>query len=154
MNVAETLPLEQAGLSDVAAVRHLAERAYATYIPVMNARPLPMDADYAEMVETGEVWLVRSRDKGLAASLALTLQPDHLVIYSIAVNPAAQGAGYGRKLLEFACQRARDSGYKEARLFTNVMMTENRDWYLRNGFHETHQEQRGDKLICHMTRTF
>ncbi|MEP4766551.1 MAG: GNAT family N-acetyltransferase [Roseibium sp.] len=92
--------VEPASLSDAEAVRQLAERAYASYIPVMNARPLPMDADYAEMIETGEVWLVRSGNKDLSASLALTLQPDHLVIYSIAVDPAAQGAGYGRKLLD------------------------------------------------------
>ncbi|MEP3430028.1 MAG: GNAT family N-acetyltransferase [Roseibium sp.] len=153
MIVAKTLHIEQASLSDVEAVRHLAERAYASYIPVMNARPLPMDADYAARIGRGDVWLVRSEKDDLHASLTLTHEADHLGIYSIAVDPAAQGEGYGRKMLDFACQRAKDLGYAEVQLFTNVLMIENRAWYQRNGFLETYQEQRGDKLICHMTRT-
>jgi GNAT superfamily N-acetyltransferase len=44
-------------------------------------------------------------------------RPDHLLIYSIAVNPTEQRQGYGRALLNFADQRAVAIGVSEIRLY-------------------------------------
>ena len=131
------------------ALRELARRAYEHYIPVIGAVPVPMTADYAAHVRNDEVWVLRSGN-ALAASLVLIRQPDHLLIESIAVDPAVQGKGHGRQLLDFARQRTADLQLAEIRLYTNILMHENRAWYQRAGFTETHEEQRGDKRIIHM----
>lgn len=134
---------------DAVAMTELARRAYAHYIPVINAVPVPMTADYAAHIRRDDVWVLRS-GTSLAASLVLIRHPDHLLIESIAVDPEEQGKGRGRQLLDWARRRAADLGLSEIRLYTNVLMTENRAWYQRAGFAETHEEQRGDKRIVHM----
>lgn len=110
-----------------------------------------MSADYDAMVRDHEVWIIRSGG-GLAASLVLIRALDHLLIESIAVDPDSQGTGHGRRLLKWAADRATALGYRQVRLYTNVLMTRNRDWYRRSGYVETHEEQRGDKRIVHMRR--
>lgn len=134
---------------DVEGLALLARKAYAHYIPVINAIPVPMSADYGAMVRDHEVWVVSSNG-GLCASLVLILALDHLLIESIAVDPEHQGNGYGRKLLDWSRHRAVAHSREEIRLYTNVLMTGNRAWYKRAGFTETHEEQRGDKRIVHM----
>ena len=55
----------------------------------------------------------------------------------VAVSPARQGGGHGRRLLARAEQDAHDAGLPEIRLCTNEAMTENLTLYPRRGFHET-----------------
>lgn len=116
----------------------------------MNAIPVPMSADYSTMIREHEVWVLRDGDT-IVASLVLIWRPDHLLLESVAVDPDSQGSGYGRKMLDWALKRAREAPVPEIRLYTNILMVENRDWYLRAGFVETHEEQRGDKHIVHMS---
>ncbi|MHA7775505.1 GNAT family N-acetyltransferase [Roseibium sp. M-1] len=141
--------LTRARPGDAEAMSALAERAYAHYIPIINAIPVPMSADYAAHIRDHEVWVLSSGGT-LGASLVLITNPDHLLIESIAVDPAEQGKGHGRTLLGWTRQRALDLKLPEIRLYTNVLMTQNRAWYHRAGFSETHEEQRGDKRIVHM----
>ena len=90
---------------DAVAMTELARRAYAHYIPVINAVPVPMTADYAAHIRQDDVWVLRSSTT-LAASLVLIRHPDHLLIESIAVDPEEQGKGRGRQLLDWARRRA------------------------------------------------
>jgi len=147
----ETSParIDTAVPGDARELKDLAHRAYEHYIPIMNAVPVPMTADYGAMIRDHEVWVMRAEGR-IAASLVLIYLDDHLLIESVAVDPQSQGRGYGGKLLDWSIQRARDAGLPELRLYTNVLMTSNRDWYGRLGFEETHEEQRGDKRIVHM----
>lgn len=140
---------ERAVPDDARKLTELARRAYEVFIPVMKAVPLPMTADYGALVRDAEVWVLRS-EGDLAASLVVIPRGDHLMIESIAVDPSRQGNGFGRQMLDLAHQRARDMDLPELRLYTNVFMPENRAWYKRAGYVETHEEQRGDKRIVHM----
>jgi GNAT superfamily N-acetyltransferase len=142
--------LVRAKPGDAPGLKALADRAYARYIPVIQAVPAPMEADYAAMVRDHEVWAIRG-DRSLKASLVLIAAKGYLLIESIAVDPGEQGKGAGRLLLDWAKQRAVTLGYRELRLYTNVRMTENRAWYRRAGYVETREEQRGDKRIVHMS---
>ena len=107
-----------------------------------------MTADYAALIANAEVWIMRGAE-GIGASLVLVPQEDHVLIESIAVDPDRQGEGFGRQMLQWAHERARDMGFQELRLYTNVLMHENRAWYKRAGWTELHEEQRGDKRIVH-----
>lgn len=139
---------ERARPEDASALSELARRAYERFIPIMNAVPLPMTADYAALIGNADVWVVRSA-AGIGASLVLVPQGDHLLIESIAVDPDRQGEGLGRQMLHWGYARARDLGFNELRLYTNVLMHDNRAWYKRAGWTELHEEQRGDKRIVH-----
>ena len=54
-----------------------------------------------------------------------------------AIRPSAQGAGLGRRLLEFAEEQARQRGLARLDLYTNEVMTENQAIYARLGYRET-----------------
>ncbi|MBD8891458.1 GNAT family N-acetyltransferase [Roseibium litorale] len=145
-----TLNLRKAVAEDAKGITELARDAYQHYIPVINATPQPMQADYAALIRKDEVWLAGTSDHP-DASLVLRLAADHLLLWSIAVAPRLQGSGFGNRLLDFCFQRARDHEKPELRLFTNALMTSNRLWYRRRGFTETSHEQIGDKLVVHMS---
>jgi GNAT superfamily N-acetyltransferase len=115
-------------------VRALVERAYAHYVPRIGMRPGPMEADYDELVEAGAVFV--HGDPDIAGIIVLRDAADHLLIENVAVDPARQGAGLGRTLLDFAEQEARRRGFSEMRLFTHELMTENLVMYARLGWEE------------------
>ena len=134
------MKLRQAGPSDAPSLAALAARAYAGWTRIIGLPPLPIVADYAAMTSAGngkwECWILDGPD-GAEASLCLELAPEGCELYSIAVDPAAQGTGLGRKLMLFAERRARERGYREIALFTNIKMVANRALYRRLGYEET-----------------
>jgi GNAT superfamily N-acetyltransferase len=83
---------------DARALQSLANKSYEIFIPVMDAIPAPMLADYGELIRSHEVWTLRN-GSALTASLVLMQQEDHLLIESITVDPDHQGKGYGQFLL-------------------------------------------------------
>lgn len=86
-------------------------------------------------------WAVREHwidllevDGNLAALMEMILEPDWVLIESIAVAPSFQGSGYARILLDRAQNMALGLGLKGVRLFTNKLFESNVDLYLRHGF--------------------
>jgi ribosomal protein S18 acetylase RimI-like enzyme len=121
-------------VADVAAVSDIVERAYGIYVEEVGGRPAPMDADYAETVRRGTLFV--AEDDGIAGLIVLVLEGDHLVVENVAVEPRRQAAGVGRALLAFAEAHARDHGVAELRLFTHVLMERNLRIYDRLGYSE------------------
>lgn len=95
-----------------------------------------MDADFSAALNDSLVWLIE-RDNRVEAVLVLEHHADHVLIDTIAVDPRAQGRGYGARLLEGAEADARALGLTEVRLYTNEAMTENLTYYPRRGYEET-----------------
>lgn len=114
----------------------ITDAAYSVYVESLGGRPLPMLEDYAPRIAAGEVWLVSraGTEVGLAV---LETAADHMMVFSLAVMPAAQGLGLGRWLLDFAAARARAAGVGSLRLYTNSLMVRNIRMYERAGFRET-----------------
>jgi ribosomal protein S18 acetylase RimI-like enzyme len=129
----------------------LAERAYSPWIEVIGAIPLPMTADYGTFIAEHEAW-VTGPEEAPSGALVLVREPDHLLLWSIAVDPAAKGTGLGNFLLNFTLRRAEALALPEVRLFTNVLMDTNRAWYARHGFCETGRKQIDDKHVVYMAR--
>ncbi len=128
-------------MADVAAVAALVERAYEGYVEEIGGRPAPMDADYAEAVRAGTLFVAEDGDE-IAGAIVLVLEGDHLEIENVAVAPDRQGEGIGRALLAFAEEQARARGVGELRLFTHVLMTRNQGIYGLLGYTEV--ERRTD----------
>jgi ribosomal protein S18 acetylase RimI-like enzyme len=66
-----------------------------------------------------------------------------MFIENVAVRPGHQGHGLGRRLLTFAEDRAKATGMREVRLYTNELMTENIAYYRRLGYEEVERRLDG-----------
>lgn len=110
--------------ADVEAIAGIVERAYGVYVERIGMRPGPMDADYAEKVRSGLVF-VAEEDGEVVGLIVLVEMPGRLLIENVAVDPARQGEGIGGRLLAFAEEAARAAGIDTLTLFTHEKMTEN-----------------------------
>ncbi|MHB8577621.1 MAG: GNAT family N-acetyltransferase [Dehalococcoidia bacterium] len=131
--VMEQLVLRQAWPEEAAAIAALVQRAYAKYVTRMDHAPAPMLADYPALIDAGVVYVV-PRGERLAGVVVMWPEGDHLFLENIAVDPADQGTGLGRQLMQFVDQHARALGLAAVELYTNEVMTENLAFYPRLGF--------------------
>jgi ribosomal protein S18 acetylase RimI-like enzyme len=128
--------LRRAQPEDAALLAGLAHRAYLPYVARIGRRPGPMDTDYDLAVAQDEVWMAVIGDE-LAGFVVLRPEDENLLLENIAVDPAFQGRGVGRTLLDLVEQRADGLGLDGIRLYTHAMMTENQRIYERRGYVET-----------------
>ena len=98
-----------------------------------------------------EVYLAE-RDGALDGVLILEPRADDLLIWSVAVAPAAQGRGVGNTMLAFAEARARELGRTCIRLYTGEPLTANIAWYARQGYAHERIEDMGDRRIVHLIK--
>ena len=125
-----------ASRDDLQTITTLTAAAYLPYTELFGAPPLPVTEDYAPRIERGEVWLREIGDE--AAGLVVVEQhPDHLMLFSIAVSPAFQGAGHGLAMLSWLEDKAREWAVPEIRLYANARMERNVALYRAFGFQET-----------------
>jgi GNAT superfamily N-acetyltransferase len=146
-----TVELRRATAADVTAVTALQRAAYAGNREVLGVEPLPLRADYEEIVARCEVWLAEG-GQGLDGVLILEPRPDDLLIWSVATEPRAQGRGLGRRLLAAAEQRAAALGRRTMRLYTGEPLTGNIAWYGRHGYAIERVEQMPDRRAVHMVK--
>ena len=137
---ASEFSMRRATAADAGVVRLLVHAAYAHYEPLLGRTPMPMLTDYDSAVRDHEVWLLETSDGALAAVLELVERSDHLWIDNVAVDPAWQGRGLGRRLLGYADDEARRRNLPELGLLTNERYTANIAMYERYGYRETHRE--------------
>ena len=85
--------------------------------------------------------IVRSATTDDAARIGAIAQTAYTKCFidNIAVDPARQGQGLGRRLLDHAAREARRRHLPAVELYTNAAMTENLAMYARMGFVETHR---------------
>jgi len=127
------LHIRQAAASDVAAILALTREAYAKWIPRIGREPRPMTADYDAAVRAHRIDLLYLGE-ALVGLIEMIPRQGHLLIENVAVSPAVQGKGYGRKLLSHAEEVAGALGYREIRLYTNKLFEENVKLYMRLGY--------------------
>ena len=147
-----SIVLRRARPEEAGVVAAITDAAYALYVPRLGGKPQPMTADYTEKIANHSVWLLLAGETP-AGALTLEYEPDQLFIYSVAVHPDQQKKEYGRTLLAFAEQDARDHGYRGIRLFTNAIKVENIALYLRLGYIETGREEYRGTTLVHMAKT-
>jgi ribosomal protein S18 acetylase RimI-like enzyme len=149
--MSETWELRQATASDVADIRKLTREAYAKWVPLIGREPKPMTADYAEAVRTHRIDLLHVAG-ALAALIETIAEADHLLVENVAVSPAFQGRGLGRKLMAHAEQIAASLGHGEIRLYTNKLFAQNIELYRKLGYLVDREEVLTIGIAVHMSK--
>ncbi|KAH8199606.1 hypothetical protein TruAng_006199 [Truncatella angustata] len=135
-----------AKLGDVLGIEAIVKEAYSKYIERIGHPPAPMLADYAGLLESQDVYVIRSAGgEALLGSVILAVADDgqSIKINNLVVDPSAQGRGLGRVLMDHAEHVARSEGLGALTLFTNVKMYENIGFYTKLGFVETDRRAEG-----------
>jgi ribosomal protein S18 acetylase RimI-like enzyme len=132
----DALRIRAATATDVPAIEEIVNQAYRHYVARIGKPPGPMLEDYAARVSEGVAWVLEDR-AATVAIIVLKPEPDYLLLDNIAVSPARQGLGLGRRLLAFAEAEALRRGYREIRLYTHQTMVENQRLYASMGYEET-----------------
>jgi len=149
--MSEAGELRRAVASDAPAIRALTREAYAKWVPLTGREPKPMTADYAEAVRRHRIDLLHL-DGALAALIETIAEADHLLIENVAVSPAFQGRGLGRKLMAHAEQLAASEGFGETRLYTNKLFTQNIELYRKLGYRVDREEVLEIGVAVHMSK--
>ena len=147
----ESWKLRRATASDASAIRTLTREAYAKWVPLIGREPKPMTADYAEAVRRHRIDLLHL-DGVLAALIETIAEADHLLVENVAVSPAFEGRGLGRKLMAHAEQIAVSSGHGEVRLYTNKLFAENIELYRKLGYRIDREEVLTIGVAVHMSK--
>lgn len=143
--------LRRAVPSDAPAVRALTRAAYAKWVPVIGREPMPMTVDYDARVRNHRIDLLHVENR-LAALIEMVPGPDHLLIENVAVLPAFQGRGYGRRLLAHAETVAASLGLAEMRLYTNKLFAANVQLYCRLGYQVDREEPFKGSFTVYMSK--
>ncbi|MEV5569188.1 GNAT family N-acetyltransferase [Spirillospora sp. NPDC052269] len=135
--------------SDRPAIEGVVEAAYTPWEEIIGTRPLPMVADYAALIDAGRVFVLDD----LTGLIVLIPEEGVLYVDNVAVDPSAQGGGRGRRLLDFAEDKARELGLPALRLITNEKMASNIARYERRGYLQTGRETIEGRHAVHMSKT-
>lgn len=144
---------------DLPAIRAIAEAAYRPYVARNGLEPAPLFEDYAARTADGQLWVLTAECapggpdcERVRGFLVLIERGDHLLLDNIAVDPAAQGRGYGRALMDFAEGYARWASLPAIRLYTQEIMVENIVIYSARGYVETHRATEQGLRRIHMEK--
>jgi ribosomal protein S18 acetylase RimI-like enzyme len=124
--------------SDIAAVTAIVNDAYSIYISRNGKIPGPMRGDYADLINDKHVHVLEDGDE-IVGLVGLIPEQHTMLLDNVAVDPRAQGRGFGVRLIAFAEERSRAAGFPAIRLYTQDIMTENLALYTRLGYVETHR---------------
>jgi ribosomal protein S18 acetylase RimI-like enzyme len=142
--------------ADRAAVETIVRAAYEPWAQVIGTPPLPLVADYGELIAQKRVHVLEnggiSDNGGIDALIVLEVIDGVLLVDNVAVRPGRQGRGLGRRLMAFAEFRARSLGLPALRLYTNEKMISNIGLYESLGYRETEREAIDGRHVVHMRK--
>jgi ribosomal protein S18 acetylase RimI-like enzyme len=128
--------IRRALANDAARIGAIARAAYTRYIARLGREPAPMVADFAAEIAADHVVVIETGGM-LAGYMIAWPEIDAYFIDNIGIDPARQGEGLGRQLIDHAVGEARHLHLPAVQLHTNIAMTEN--MYVHLGFVETHR---------------
>jgi ribosomal protein S18 acetylase RimI-like enzyme len=143
--------LRPATKRDVPRLAELVQAAYGHYVERIGGPPRPMTDDYADVLGTSQV-TVAERGGRIVGLIVLRVEDEGFLVDNVAVDPAAQGSGVGRALLEYAEGAARRAGFESIYLYTHERMTENLALYSRIGYVEYHRRQHGGARLVYLRK--
>ena len=138
--------------ASIPAIRRISRAAYAKWVPLIGREPWPMTADYDAALRNHIIDLLHLQGD-VVALVEMIPAADHLLVENVAVLPAHQGQGHGRRLMAHAEAVATALGHRQVRLYTNQRFAENITLYQRLGYEIARQEQLPAGVVVHMQKT-
>lgn len=135
---------------DRADVQRIVDAAYEPWADAIGVRPLPLEADYGELIADGRVHVLENGE--IDGLIVLRPLRGVLLVENVAVRPDRQGRGLGRRLMAFAEFRARSLHLPALRLYTNEKMVSNIGLYASLGYRETAREGIDGRRVVHMRK--
>jgi mycothiol synthase len=145
----DTMPLPlESGLEflryETTMQNRLAELIAATYVDTLDCPELDGVRSISEVIEGHERgskskdhnwWLVRTDDADIGVVLLQTVETENVwdLVY-MGLRPEARRRGYGRQLVQFALQQAKEAGVSSVQLSVDVRNTPALRLYQRLGF--------------------
>ncbi len=114
-------------------------------------KPRPMRDDYDEVVRDYDVTVAEDGGEIVGPRGAWDRRRG-LLVDNVAVDPAHQGTGIGRALLEHAESEARRAGFDSIYLYTHELMTENQALYRRIGYEEYDRRRFGTATVVFLRK--
>ena len=140
-------PPRRAKPADTAHVCRIARNAFARYTPRLGRSPPEIGLDYPSLIQRGQVIVAGDADGPVGFAIAVP-GDDTLSIDVVAVEPAFQHRGIGRRLIAHAEAHARVSGLRRIDLAVDGMMWETLGLYARLGYQEIdRREQQGSVRV-------
>jgi ribosomal protein S18 acetylase RimI-like enzyme len=148
----KTFSFKVAKAEDIERIRDLTLRAYEKWVAITPRKPRPMTVDYNESFVTNRFDLLLEGDD-LIGLIETVPQDNELMIVNVAVDPAYQGYGFGRCLIQHAETIAQSAALTATRLYTNKLMAENIALYESLGY-QFEKETRHDlgTVAVHMVK--
>ena len=147
------LTFRRANENDAETVRALTHAAYAKWVAVIGRRPKPMNVDYEHAVRAHQIDLAYL-DGELAGVIEIIPAADHLLLENLAITPAHQGKGLGRRLMARVEALARARGMTLVRLYTNKAFASNLAFYQKLGYAIEREEPiKGGGTLVHFAKT-
>ena len=137
--------------ADAPAVTATIHAAYRHYVERLGRRPAPMGIDYAQAIANGGVH-VAVRESAVRGLVMLSDSNADFMLDNLAVAPAWQGHGIGRRLIGFAEDQARAHGHDRIVLYTNEQMVENIALYQGLGYVEVARRCEDGYRRVHMAK--
>ena len=139
--------LRAASPADAAAIAACVDGAYRHYIARIGKPPGPMLDDYAAVLRMHRCYVLEE-DATIVALAVLVVEARRALLDNVAVLPAWQGRGLGRRLIAHVEDEARRLGFAALELYTHELMTENLALYRRLGYEEfARRTEKGFKRV-------
>jgi ribosomal protein S18 acetylase RimI-like enzyme len=143
--------LRPATPGDVSRLTALVQAAYGHYVARIGGPPRPLTDDYSAVVASRNA-TVSERGGEIVGLIVCGAGEEGFVVDNVAVDPAHQGTGVGRELLEFAEEAARRAGFNSIYLYTHEKMTENLALYRRIGYVEYDRRPFGQASVVYLRK--
>ncbi len=124
---------------DAPRLQRILEDAYAPFLNLLGPTPMPLTQDLAADIAAGDCLVVGDPPIGFAV---FRVRGGTIHLENIATDPAAQGKGLGRALIEAVEARGRAAGCDTLQLATSPHLTGTRTFYGRLGYRETGEDDR------------
>jgi len=128
--------VKKAVTDDAREIKEIMNAAYSIYDKILDGIILPpMTIDYEDEIRNYPTWVLIYNGHKIGA-LTMYFDENDVHLSNIAVDPIYMGQGFGKILINFAENIAREKGYHHLSLVTHTKLLKNIEFYNKLGYKE------------------